>query len=65
MYSGKHEQDPAPLRSLHTALAPHGDGEHGVIISWGGAEMAKWVCHYVTWVLGLVIKLMDGVLDFL
>lgn len=30
-YSGKHEHDPAPLRSLHTALLPQGDGLHGSI----------------------------------
>lgn len=25
------EQDPAPFRSLHTALDPHGDGVQGVL----------------------------------
>lgn len=30
-YSGKQVQDPAPLRSLQTALAPHGDGLHGFL----------------------------------
>lgn len=25
-YSGRQEQDPAPLSSLHMAFAPHGDG---------------------------------------
>jgi len=29
-YSGKHEQEPAPFRSLHIAFAPHGDGLHGI-----------------------------------
>lgn len=28
-YSGKHTQEPAPFRSLHTAFAPHGDGLQG------------------------------------
>lgn len=28
-YSGKQEQDPAPWRSLQTALAPQGEGLHG------------------------------------
>lgn len=28
-YSGKHVQEPAPLRSLQIALAPHGDGLQG------------------------------------
>lgn len=28
-YSGRHEQEPAPFRSLHIALAPHGDGLQG------------------------------------
>jgi len=35
-YSGKHVHDPAPLRSLHTAFAPHGDGLQGS----GGASTA-------------------------
>lgn len=29
IYSGKQEHEPAPFRSLQTAFAPHGDGEHG------------------------------------
>lgn len=29
VYSGKQVHDPAPLRSLHTAFAPHGDGLQG------------------------------------
>jgi len=29
-YSGKQEHEPAPLRSLHIAFAPHGDGLHGI-----------------------------------
>lgn len=33
MYSGKHEQEPAPFCSLHTALGPHGEGMHGVGLS--------------------------------
>lgn len=28
-YSGKHTQAPAPLRSLHIAFAPQGEGLHG------------------------------------
>lgn len=28
-YSGKQEHEPTPLRSLHNALAPHGDGLQG------------------------------------
>lgn len=28
-YSGRQTQEPAPLRSLHTAFAPHGDGLQG------------------------------------
>ena len=35
-YSGKHVQDPAPLRSLQTAFAPHGDGLQGSRISGTG-----------------------------
>jgi hypothetical protein len=30
-YSGKQEQDPAPLRSLHIAFAPHGEGLQGCL----------------------------------
>jgi hypothetical protein len=30
-YSGRHMQDPAPFLSLHTALAPHGDGLQGFL----------------------------------
>ena len=30
-YSGKHAHDPAPFLSLHTALAPQGDGLHGLV----------------------------------
>lgn len=29
-YSGRQEQDPAPLRSLHTAFAPQGEGLQGI-----------------------------------
>jgi hypothetical protein len=29
VYSGRQVHDPAPLRSLHTAFAPHGDGLQG------------------------------------
>lgn len=29
-YSGRHMQEPAPLRSLHRAFAPHGDGLQGI-----------------------------------
>lgn len=36
MYSGKHMQEPALFRSLQTALAPHGEGKHGLIWSSGG-----------------------------
>lgn len=35
-YSGKQRQEPAPLRSLQTAFAPHGDGEHGFTSSLNG-----------------------------
>lgn len=28
-YSGRQAQEPTPFRSLHNALAPHGDGWHG------------------------------------
>lgn len=37
-YSGKQEQDPIPLRSLHKAFAPHGDGLHGF---GGGSEASN------------------------
>lgn len=30
-YSGKQEQEPAPFRSLHMALAPQGDGLQGIL----------------------------------
>lgn len=30
-YPSKQEHAPAPSLWLHTALAPHGDGSHGVI----------------------------------
>lgn len=33
-YSGKHEHEPAPFCSLHTALGPHGEGMHGVGLSF-------------------------------
>lgn len=29
MYSARQMQAPAPLYSLHTALGPQGEGEHG------------------------------------
>lgn len=29
-YSGRQAHEPAPFLSLHIALAPHGDGLHGV-----------------------------------
>lgn len=32
-YSGKHVQAPTPFLSLHIALAPHGDGLHGLTCS--------------------------------
>lgn len=35
MYSGRHVQAPAPFCSLQTALAPQGEGVHGVDTSWG------------------------------
>lgn len=32
VYPSKHMQEPALFRSLHSALTPHGDGEHGLVI---------------------------------
>jgi hypothetical protein len=32
-YSGRQTQDPAPFLSLHKALAPQGDGLHGLMSS--------------------------------
>lgn len=40
-YSGKHIQDPAPLRSLHTAFAPQGDGLHGILGPSVGATVIE------------------------
>lgn len=34
-YSGKHVHDPAPFCSRQIALAPHGEGRHGLICSGG------------------------------
>jgi hypothetical protein len=31
--------DPAPFRSLHSALAPHGDGLHGSRTSGSGGAL--------------------------
>lgn len=36
IYSGKQTQEPAPLRSLHMAFVPHGEGTQGLRISGGG-----------------------------
>lgn len=33
IYSGRHTQEPAPFRSLHSALIPHGDGLQGFKLS--------------------------------
>lgn len=44
VYSGKQTHDPAPLRSLHTALAPQGEGLHGFLgasTGGGGAKNSK------------------------
>lgn len=35
VYSGRHVQEPAPLRSLQTALLPQGDGWQGSGVSVG------------------------------
>lgn len=39
-YSGKHVQEPAPLRSWHSALGPQGEGTQGVKRS-SGTVIAK------------------------
>ena len=48
--SGKHVQDAAPFRSLHSALIPQGDGRHGSIISGlglvAGIKWLKWKLSY-------------------
>ena len=41
MFSGKHEHEPAPFCSLHTALGPHGEGMHGVGLSAGISRLKK------------------------
>jgi hypothetical protein len=37
---------PALFCSLHWAFAPHGEGEQGVTISWGGGAKNIWVNHW-------------------
>ena len=44
-YSGIHWQAAARLRSLHTALDPHGEGWHGLITSGIGGPRKK--CFYI------------------
>jgi hypothetical protein len=39
MYSGRQTHEPAPFRSLQTALEPHGDGTHGFTGSGGGGGL--------------------------
>lgn len=46
-YSGKHMQEPAPLRSLQIALAPHGDGLHGFLGSSTGSTKIYYSYPYV------------------
>lgn len=44
MYSGKHEQEPAPFCSLQMALAPQGEGEHGLKCSTAGVRICGLHC---------------------
>lgn len=41
MYSGKHEHDGLPLVETHKEFCPHGDGQHGSIVSFGGGGITK------------------------
>jgi len=40
-YWGWQEQDPAPFRSLHMALEPHGEGSHGRLGASTGLTVTK------------------------
>lgn len=45
-YSGRQRHEPTPLRSLQTALAPHGDGEHGFISSLIGGTRSMNIIRF-------------------
>jgi len=57
-YSGRHTQEPAPLRSLHTALAPHGDGLHGFLgpsVGVGAGKIKLVILPYLTGIMFTVV----------